>query len=138
MRALVLLLVVTLIAGIPVLGQQLSLGNRHISDTGYLYIHSGCKTLFRIPVMLYNRPDSSDITAIRAVRKPAPVEVPVHTPFLAVHGNVLYDFYYQSNIDTPYTERDIHQHTLQTNLSITVRNRYPLRVSFSTQNGNSS
>lgn len=125
-------------AGMPVSGQQLSLGNRNISDTGYFYIHSGCKTLLRIPVMLYNRPDSSDITAVRAVRKVMPAPAPVRTPFLAVHGNVLYDFYYQSNIDTPYTERDIHQHTLQTNLSITVRNKYPLRVSFSTQNGNSS
>lgn len=50
----------------------------------------------------------------------------------------MYDFYYQSNIDTPYAERDIHQHTVQTNLSITVKNRYPLRFSFSTQAGNSS
>lgn len=69
LRVLVLLLVVTFMAGIPVSGQQLSLGNRHISDTGYIYLHSGCKTLLRIPVMLYNRPDSSDITAVRAVRK---------------------------------------------------------------------
>ncbi|MFY0255154.1 hypothetical protein ACDQ55_14495 [Chitinophaga sp. 30R24] len=116
------------------------MGNRYVADTGYYYIHSGCKGLVSISVPLFSRPDSANITAVRLVsRKPLPVkQEPVHVPLLAVHGNVLYDFYYQSNIDTPYTERDIHQHTLQTNLSITVKNRYPLRLSFSTQQGNSS
>jgi hypothetical protein len=118
--------------------QQLSLKGSHAQDTGYLFIHSGCKALIRIPVALYSQEEN--ITAVR-VRERKPVKQlppPAHVPFLAIHGNVMYDFYYQSNIDTPYAEKDIHQHTVQTNLSITIRNRYPLRFSFSTQAGNSS
>ncbi|MBV7530981.1 hypothetical protein [Chitinophaga sp. sic0106] len=67
-----------------------------------------------------------------------PTPPPSKVPFLTIKGNITYDYFYQSNIDTPFAERNIHQHTLQTNLSITVRNRYPVQVSFSTQQGNSS
>lgn len=133
------MLIAVLFAGIPASGQLLSLGSRNVSDTGYLLIHGNCKTLLRIPVVLYSRADSADITAVRVyVNKAIPRQVPTKVPFLAIHGNIMYDFYYQSNIDTPYTERDVYQHTLQTNLSITVKNKYPLRLAFSTQAGNSS
>lgn len=50
----------------------------------------------------------------------------------------MYDFYYQSNADTPFVEKDLHQHTLQTSLEITVRNQYPLRLTFNTAKGNSA
>ncbi|SEN26754.1 hypothetical protein SAMN04488505_109109 [Chitinophaga rupis] len=65
-------------------------------------------------------------------------QVPLRSPFLTVHGNVMYDVYYQSNVDTPYVEKDVYQHTVQTFLDITIRNQYPLRVAFSTNMGNSS
>jgi hypothetical protein len=134
------ILIVTLFAVKIAMGQRLSMGARNINDTGYFYIHGGCKQLIRIPVALYGRPDSADVKAVRVwVRKKPPVYLPpAHVPFLSIHGNVMYDYYYQSNIDTPYTEKDIYQHTIQTNLSITVKNKYPLRFSFSTQTGNSS
>ncbi|MFY0254919.1 hypothetical protein ACDQ55_13310 [Chitinophaga sp. 30R24] len=139
MRVHIVLLIVTLFAGITATGQRLSMGDRNVIDTGHFFVHSGCKSLVGIPVVLYGRPDSSDITAVRVFTRKLPfVQPPSQVPFLSVHGNVMYDFYYQSNIDTPYTEKDIHQHTVQTNLAITIRNQYPLRLSFSTQQGNSS
>lgn len=92
----------------------------------------------RIPVSLYSQDENITAVRVREKKRVKLLPPPVHVPFLAIHGNVMYDFYYQSNIDTPYAERDIHQHTVQTNLSITVKNRYPLRFSFSTQAGNSS
>lgn len=123
----------------PASGQHLSLGNANICDTGYFFIHGGCKMLVRVPVALYSRPDSADVTGVRVfTRKPLPPPAPAHVPFLSVHGNVLYDFYYQSHVDTPYLERDIYQHTIQTNLTVTVKNQYPLRIAFNTQLGNSS
>jgi hypothetical protein len=59
-------------------------------------------------------------------------------PFLQVHGNVMYDLYYQSGVDTPYQQKDVYQHTLTTYLDITVKDQYPVRVGFSTTRGNSA
>lgn len=59
-------------------------------------------------------------------------------PFLQVHGNIMYDLYYQSGIDTPYQQKDVYQHTLQTYLDITVKDQYPVRVGFSTTKSNSA
>jgi hypothetical protein len=61
-----------------------------------------------------------------------PVEVCKLKPSLVVHGNVMYDLYYQSNTDTSYLEKELCQHTLQTYLGI------PIWLAFSTQQGNSS
>lgn len=139
MRVFVVLFLIPLFAVNAAVAQRLSLDKRAVSETGYFFIHGGCKVLIPVAVSLYSSVDSADISAVRVVeRKKILPPPPVHVPFLSVHGNVLYDYYYQSNIDTPYTEKDIYQHTVQTNLSITVKDRYPLRFSFSTQAGNSS
>ena len=58
-------------------------------------------------------------------------------PLFTVHGNVYYDVYYQSNIDTPFHERDIYQHTIRTSLDITYKGKYPVRLNFSTRFSNS-
>jgi len=77
------------------------------------------------------------------IEKEQPVQkqgqsLPEKKGFLQVHGNVLYDVNYRSNIDTPYAEKNIYQHTLQTYLDITVKDHYPFRVYFTTRFGNSS
>ncbi|SFW74141.1 hypothetical protein [Chitinophaga sancti] len=59
-------------------------------------------------------------------------------PFLTVHGNVMYDYYYQSGLDTPFQQKDIYQHTVQTYLDFTIRDQYPVRVGFTTARGNSA
>lgn len=63
---------------------------------------------------------------------------PASKPFLKVHGNVMYDYYYQSGVDTPYQQKDIYQHTVQTYLDLTIREQYPVRVAFTTARGNST
>ncbi len=60
------------------------------------------------------------------------------SPLLKIHGNILYDLNYRSNIDTPYAEKDVYQHTVQTYLDITVKDNYPFRVYFTTRFSNSS
>jgi hypothetical protein len=67
-----------------------------------------------------------------------PYIAPAAKPWLTVHGNVMYDFYYQSGVDTPYQQKDIYQHTVQTYLDITVKDQYPVRVGFTTSKGNST
>lgn len=56
------------------------------------------------------------------------------TPFLKIHGNVLYDVNYYSNYNPgsaafiSYYQKNFYQHTLQAYLDITIKDKYPLRV----------
>lgn len=82
------------------------------------------------------------VTGVR-IRTRRPQEVPLYVenkrkPLITMHGNVMYDLYYQSNVDTPYVEKDVYQHTLQTSLELTYKDAYPIRVNFTTRMGNSS
>ncbi|WP_217603521.1 hypothetical protein [Chitinophaga sp. GbtcB8] len=109
-------------------------------DNTYFLVHAGCKSMLVVPIPPYPLP----YTAVRGirVRESKSILVPEagkqRKPFLVVHGNVMYDLYYQSNADTPYLEKELYQHTLQTYLDITVKDQYPIRLAFSTQQGNSS
>lgn len=60
------------------------------------------------------------------------------TPFLTIHGNIMYEGFYQSNIDTPFVERNIYQHAITTALDITVKDKYPLRLYFTSRFSNTS
>ncbi|WP_153799834.1 hypothetical protein [Foetidibacter luteolus] len=65
----------------------------------------------------------------------APVP-PAKKSALKIHGNVLYDVNYYSNLDTPYAQQDVYQHTVQAYLDITVKDHYPMRLFFTTRFGN--
>ncbi|GAO44099.1 hypothetical protein FPE01S_03_01380 [Flavihumibacter petaseus NBRC 106054] len=56
---------------------------------------------------------------------------------ISIHGNVQYDFLYRSFIDTPYSQKDYQQHTVRTNLTITVRDQYPIRLNTALRLSNS-
>lgn len=66
------------------------------------------------------------------------IKQPVKKPFLLVHGNIYYDIFYQSNIDTPHLNNDIYQQTIRAYLDVTVKDQYPVRVTFSTRFSNSN
>ena len=68
------------------------------------------------------------------------VEMPEkkRTQLLKVTGNILYDVNYRSRIDTPYAEKDIYQHTLQTRLDFIYKEKYPFRLYLTSHFGNSS
>ena len=59
------------------------------------------------------------------------------TPVLKITGNVQYDFLYRSFIDTPFSQHNFQQHTVQTSLNIVVKDKYPLRLNLSTRLSNS-
>ncbi|HEY8898338.1 MAG TPA: hypothetical protein VIM79_26100 [Niastella sp.] len=85
-----------------------------------------CKAVVRLPIYAYVY-----VPVVREpVKKTVPVEPvkPQRIPFLQVHGNIMYNVNYYSNIDTPYNEQDIYQHTVQTYLDVTVKGKYPMRV----------
>lgn len=125
-------------SGIIVYGGARGEGPEMIDST-YFLARTGCKSMLVVPIPPYPVPyDTVRGLVIHQRQKPLPVIEPQRKPFLVVHGNVMYDFYYQSNADTPYLEKELYQHTLQTSLEITVRDRYPLRVNFTTRKGNSS
>lgn len=111
-----------------------------VKDSGYFALPAGnCKGMQVYPVKIYELLEMT-VTAVADRKRnprPAPLPPPKKPPFLSIHGNVMYDYYYQSSTDTPYIEKDIHQHTVQTNMSVTVRDQYPLRFSFSTAQSNS-
>lgn len=78
------------------------------------------------------------IPLIKEVNYHKPKIAVLRKPLLTVHGNVMYDLYYQSGVDTPYQQKDVYQHTLTTYLDITVKDQYPVRVAFSTTRGNAA
>lgn len=87
---------------------------------------ANCKAVIRVPIYAYiYLPVTRE-----PVKKTPPVEPvkPQRIPFLQVHGNIMYNVNYYSNIDTPYNEKDIYQHTVQTYLDVTVKGKYPMRV----------
>ena len=65
--------------------------------------------------------------------EPAPPPPQVKKPFVTVHGNVMYDLYYRSRIDTPFASNDVYQHTISTYLTVKVKDNYPFRVYFTTR-----
>ena len=107
----------------------------HTLQPSYILIHikrDVCKQ-----VLFIYRDTTKCQPVVLAADKTAPAMLPQKNTFLKIHGNIYYDVYYQSNIDTPFYERDIYQHTIRTYLDVTIKDQYPLRVNFSTRFSNS-
>lgn len=97
--------------------------------------HGSCKGVIFVP----QAPEYEKLPVARTQTPPAPAPAPPpHVPFLQVHGNVLYNLNYYSRIDTPYNERDIYQHTIQTWLDILVKGQYPFRIYLTNHFSNSA
>jgi len=58
-------------------------------------------------------------------------------PLLTVHGNILYNFSYRNYIDTPFAQQDLMQHLVQTNLSILIKEKYPVKMTITNRSSNS-
>lgn len=67
---------------------------------------------------------------IKAIPKPK-------EKLLTVHGNLTYFFNYRSYIDTPFAEKNVMQHTVQTRLDILVKEKYPFTVYLTSRRSNS-
>lgn len=91
--------------------------------TTWLLEHRGCKSVIKVPIYAYIY-----VPVMKEPVKMSEPAKPARTPFLQVHGNIMYNVNYYSNIDTPYNEQDIYQHTVQTYLDVTVKGQYPMRL----------
>ncbi len=93
------------------------------------------QSAYRMLIKRYNNQACSDF--IDLVRVPLIIEndrlkklYPGPPKFLTIHGDIFYDFFYRSNIDTPIAQQNFQQHTERINLNILIKEEYPLKVSF--------
>lgn len=92
------------------------------NDTVWKY--SGiCKTL---KVQQYKIKDA-DLVNTPSLLKPA----------ITVHGNIQYDFLYRSYADTPFYQKDFKQHTIQSSIRVTVKDKYSFRFNLLIRKSNS-
>ena len=62
---------------------------------------------------------------------------PKKVKFFNIHGNISYDFFYRSSRDTSINQKDFQQHTERVYLDILVKEKYPLKVNFTSRQSNS-
>lgn len=104
-------------------------------DTIHWPYRVSCKGL-AINWLLLPHAINTVIPAINITKEP--VVLPIKkTPLLTIHGNVQYNFLYRSFVDTPFSQNNFQQHTIQTFLNITVKDKYPFKVNVSQRISNS-
>lgn len=106
--------------------RSIDINPRYSGNADTLVLRSGiCKTL-KTQVLTGER--AASLLNNMFVRK---------SSFLKVQGSVRYDYLFRTFADTPYYQKDFRQHTLQTSLTVTVKDQYPLRVNFVIRKSNS-
>jgi hypothetical protein len=96
--------------------------------------HNSCKG---ISIQYFRYPLSFDTGLVLTALVNRQRLVIAKKPQLTIKGNILYDVNYRSNIDTPYAEKNVYQHTIQTYLDLTWKDNYPFRVYFTHRFSNS-
>src|SRR5689334_15876513 len=81
-------------------------------------------------------PDSIDFK----IKWPQPTlpKLNLKKPLSISGGNLLYQYDYRSNIDTPFLDKNISQHYLNGQINVTAFNAVPLTVTFLIRETNSS
>lgn len=104
------------------------------TDSGLIinnYYVNACKTYSVkrdiIPLYVMAQP-----VAVKKIHKE-----PERKKLLIIHGNVSYDFFYRSQIDTPFYQQNLQQHTEKIWLDILVKEKYPFKVGFTARQSNS-
>jgi hypothetical protein len=101
---------------------------RYYSSHDTVWIYSGiCKTL-RVQMLTGNK-------ALEYIAKQKAAHSRI--PFLKAHGTVQYDFTYRSFVDTPFSQRDFAQHSVQASLDLLFRDKYPVRLVIGSRRSNS-
>lgn len=75
--------------------------------------------------------------AVTAIAERQPVSARHKARLITIHGNVSYEFFYRSRIDTPFNLRDYQQHTERVSLNILIKEKYPLRLNITGRQSNS-
>lgn len=104
------------------------------TDSGLLiinYTKTACKTTEAESGLVQNLID------VALVRVPLKTIEPPKPKFLIVHGNVSYDYFYRSKIDTPFNQQNLQQHTERVWLDVLIKGKYPFKVGFTARQSNS-
>lgn len=89
-------------------------------------------------IVFYAYAGSSAIPAKIKAEIPAMIKQQPHrVKLLTIHGNISYDYFYRSAIDTPVAQKDLQQHTERIYLDVLVKEKYPLKVNFTARQSNS-
>lgn len=109
--------------------------NSKLLQDSILFIKGACKNLF-ISVKHFEliQPEKATVVADEGVKVPVVTYKP---KLLTIHGNISYDFFYRSRIDTPVNLQNFQQHTERVYLDILVKEKYPLKVNFTSRQSNS-
>lgn len=59
------------------------------------------------------------------------------SPFLSLRGDVLYDLFSRSSIDTPYADNNILQHSIRANVYAVINSKLPIAIQFNSRKSNS-
>jgi hypothetical protein len=111
------------------LPRALRINSRVIAAGDTVWLISGiCKPLVRTPYTDKYKPVVTDPV----------IEKKQTSPLLKINGSVQYDFLYNSYVDTPFSQRNFQQHTVQASVRITVKDKYPLKLNIMTRAGNSA
>lgn len=86
-------------------------------------VASTCKLVEEIFVLPYGLAAAEKQPSVYTASKKS-----VSKSQLKISGNILYDMNYRSRIDTPYSDREVYQHTIQTRIDILYRDQYPLKL----------
>lgn len=109
-------------------------GNTFVrTDSGFIINHYYRKCKDVIKVVEFVRVECRAAASISAsVTHPAP-----NTKLLIIHGNLSYDFFYRSRLDTPIAQQNLYQHTEKVFLDVLLKEKYPLKVAFTLRQSNS-
>jgi rRNA processing protein Gar1 len=121
-------------------------GNFLLNNSGITITDSGvyltrvtrreCKHYFT-ETFFYSYPtEAAMLTKAAVVVKPV-AEQTRKIKLLTIHGNVSYDYFYRSAIDTPIAQKDFQQHTERVYLDVLYKEKYPLKVNFIARQSNS-
>ncbi len=136
------ILILGLLSGTLLKGQRLKRGNTFTEQNNFLhdngieknaYMSIGDTTF----IMRGNCKNYWAAFFAKSISSPVMAQ-PFHKqPFLVIHGNVLYNFSYRSYIDTPFSQQDLQQHLVQTNIGFLLADRYPVQMTISSRSSNS-
>ncbi len=106
------------------------------TDSGLIintYTRISCKSYSFLSVFIPNANEEIKLVAQKSIVQTTIPKI----KFLTIHGNISYDYFYRSKIDTPINQQNFQQHTERVSLDILVKEKYPLKVAFTARQSNS-
>jgi len=96
---------------------------------------SNCKNYFRVvidePVVLIQSTQSKIQGPRNLVSLPKKSQI-------SISGEIMYEYYYNERVDTPFSSKALHQHNEIVNLNVLIKDQYAFKVSFNSRQSNSN